>query len=93
MKGNGLGTISLVKENFGSKLNKDLIKGLIVHLMPISKRKEIEMTQSIYESLKSGKEITITDEYFIPCATDNIDFQTDKRNVHQRLLNRMYTKD
>jgi len=58
--------------------------------MPTAKRTEIEMTRSIYESLKSGEAFTTTDGQIIPCTSDDIDFWTDKGNLHQRILNRRF---
>ena len=54
MRRNGLVTITLVKDNFATKGNKNFIKELIVNSMPTLKRSEIQVTRSIYETLKRG---------------------------------------
>jgi hypothetical protein len=90
MRRNGLVTITLVKDNFATKGNKNFIKELIINSMPTLKRSEIQITRSILESLKKGIAYTTKDGQIIPCEPEDIDYWDDKRLTHQRLLNRRF---
>jgi len=90
MRRNGLVTIALVEDNFATKGNKNFIKELIVNSMPTIKRSEIQVTQSIYETLKEGQNYTTTDGQIIPCEPLDVGYWHDKRQTHHRLLNRRF---
>jgi hypothetical protein len=89
-KKGGLGTISFFKEQF--EINRNFIKTAIVMSMKLEKRRQIDTTQFIYDTLKSGINYTTSDGVVIPCTPEDLDHWTEKRRCHHRVLNRRFNE-
>jgi len=87
-KTNNIGKITVLKDNFIQ--NKDFIKDIILSTLEIPKRKQIDTTRRIYDTLRLGIAFTTPEGNIIPNTSEDLKYWTGKRNNHQRLLNRRF---
>jgi len=84
----GLGTVTQSKNEFIT--NKGFIKEAILRSLDLEKIREIDNTQRIYDTLRSGNDFTTPGGVIIPSNTEDINYWTERRSNHQRLIQRKY---